>query len=498
MPPENRSIPISPARRAAYDILSRVEEGAYASILLASIPDRDLSHEDRGLAQEIVLGVLRWQKSLDYFIERYSRRPRAALDLPVLIALRMGLYQLRRLSRVPASAAVNESVNLVKRARISSAASMVNAVLRNADRRLEDVAGEGVEDPMERVAIEVSHPKWLLERWIRFLGMTQTRALALANNEPPRIAFRINTLRASIDDTLQLLTSEGAKFRHSDLVPGALVAEHGGSLAGIASTRSGRIYIQSEASQLISLLLGAEPGQSILDLCASPGSKATHIAALTSNKSWVVACDIHQQRLRILSASCEKLGVTSVDPLALNAALDLPFIDQFERFDRVLIDASCTGTGTLRENPEIKWRLTPADIARLADLQFSLLSVGAKAVKPGGRLVYSTCSIEPEENEEVVKRFLATGAPFKIAAAEIPLPDRARYSPKRPGTAETDQSTTETDQNAFSAEASPEIERDSCQPASLAKGLVTPEGFVRTFPNVHGTDGFFAAILERR
>src|SRR5215216_3590761 len=197
---------VSPARLAAFDLLRRVEaEGAYASVLIAALPQSNLSREDRALAQEITLGVLRWQRSLDYFIERYSRRPVKRLDLSVLISLRMGLYQMRHLARIPQSAAVNESVNLVKIARARSAAGMVNAVLRNAARYLQETAGEDVGDQAERESIEVSHPRWMLERWAAWLGETESRALALADNEPPLTAFRVNTLRATVDEALAYL-----------------------------------------------------------------------------------------------------------------------------------------------------------------------------------------------------------------------------------------------------------------------------------------------------
>ncbi|HVG19831.1 MAG TPA: 16S rRNA (cytosine(967)-C(5))-methyltransferase RsmB [Blastocatellia bacterium] len=449
MNPKQGKLSVSPARRAAFDILRRVEaEGAYASTLISTLPQSALSREDRALAQEIVLGVLRWQRSLDYFIERYSRRPLKRLDLSVLVSLRMGLYQIRHLSRIPQSAAVNESVNLVKIARAASAAGMVNAVLRNAARRLGEMAGEAAE-AAERAAIEVSHPTWMLERWAAWAGETELRSLALANNEPPLAAFRVNTLRATTDEALAHFRAEGLNVRPSEYVPGAFVVEGGPASALTQAAERGLIYLQDEASQLVSLLLEPESGGRILDLCAAPGSKSSHIAALTENNAWVVACDIHPHRLATLGASCRRLGVASVDAVALDGAGEMPFVEGAKKFDRVLIDAPCSGTGTLRRNPEIKWRLSPDDIPRLADLQFSLLERGAGMLAGGGRLVYSTCSIEPEENEGVVRRFIESGKPFRT------LQPRAH-------------------------------------PA-----LVTADGFVRTFPHKHGTDGFFAAVLER-
>lgn len=450
MKPRGAKPVVSPARRAAFDILRRVEaESAYSSPLVAALSESNLSREDRALAQEITLGVLRWQKSLDYFIERYSRRKTASLDLPVLISLRIGLYQLRHLTRVPASAAVNESVNLVKASRARSAHGFVNAVLRNAARHAHETAGDGITDEIERVAVELSHPRWLVERWTAQLGQAETRELAAANNRHPRTAFRVNTLKADEADTLRLLESRGVTLARSAYVPGAFVAESGSASEVQQAAASGSIYLQDEASQLVSELLGAKSGERVLDLCAAPGSKSSHLAALTDNGALIVACDIHTHRLARLAVTCNRLGADSVSPVALDATGELPFLAGAQRFDRVLIDAPCSGTGTLSRNPEIKWRLAPDAPSRLAELQLNLLRRATDVIKNAGRLVYSTCSVEEEEDEGVITRFIARGAPFRIV-----------------------------------------------KPAAHAS-LITPEGFVRTFPHRHGTDGFFAAVLER-
>ena len=445
-----RSELVSPARRAAFDILSQVEEQlAYASARVAALPESDLSQEDRALAHEIILGVLRWQLSLDYFIQRYSKRSIARIDPPVLIALRMGLYQLRHLTRVPQSAAVNESVKLVKRARLASAAPLVNAVLRKAARHLDEPAGGGLTDPLDRASVELSHPRWMLERWQSVFGQVDTRQLALANNTPPTTAFRVNTLRTSVAEALAGLKTKGVTTRESRVAPGAFVVESGSASILNRAAHEGTIYLQDEASQLVSILL--EPGSShrVLDLCAAPGSKTSHIAVLTEDKARIVACDLHHHRLSTLRATCERHGIHSVDAVAMDATRGLPFVVNGHRFDRVLVDAPCSGTGTLRGNPEIKWRLSADDLTRLPELQFTLLERGASAVAHGGRLVYSTCSIEPEENEEVVRRFLGSTTSFKL------------------------------------------------NPRNAPAGLITSDGFVRTFPHRDCTDGFFAAVLER-
>jgi 16S rRNA (cytosine967-C5)-methyltransferase len=442
---------VSPARRTAIDILQRVEAGrAFASVLIAGIPESSLTHRDRALAQELVLGVLRWQKALDYFIERYGERPLEDLDLPVLMALRLGIYQLRYLSRIPASAAVNESVNLVRRARLAGAGGLVNAVLRRAARSLADAPGEGISDSLEKLAVEVSHPAWMLERWANAFGSAEAASLALANNKAPQTAFRINPLLSGSNQALLGLQQNGVKSRPSVIAPGAFVAEHAAALGSSDAARRGWIYIQDEASQLVSLALRVEPGQRVLDLCAAPGSKTSHIAAIAGGDAMIVACDLHLHRLATLNSICSKLGASRVSALALDGTRTLPFLVRAAKFDRVLVDAPCTGTGTLRENPEIKWRLRPDDVTRIARTQLELLKQGAEVLETGARLVYSTCSIEAEENERVLEEFLEGGAPFKIVK--------------------------------------PEVSAD----------LMTADGFIRTFPHRHGCDGFFAAVLERR
>jgi 16S rRNA (cytosine967-C5)-methyltransferase len=449
MNPKQARESASPARQRAYDILLRVEtERAYAAPLIAAC-DSELSREDRALAQEIVLGVLRLQSSLDYFIGRYCERPVARLDIPVLIALRIGLYQLRNLARVPRSAAVNESVKLVKRSGTASAAGLVNAVLRKAARHPGDNPGDGIANPLERASVELSHPRWMLERWHAALGAAEARLLALANNAAPATSFRVNTLRASIDEALSDLNAKGVTVRASQLSVGGFVVESGPARLVNEAAHLGLIYVQDEASQLVSHLLEPRSGHRVLDVCAAPGSKTSHIAALTGDQAWIIASDLHPHRLRVLSATCERLGITSIDSIAVDATQPLPFIERAQTFDRVLLDAPCSGTGTLRSNPEIKWRLTSEDIMRLSELQLNLLERASATVAQAERLVYSTCSIEREENEEVVSRFLTGNAAFRAVRPKAPAE------------------------------------------------LITSDGFVRTFPHKHGCDGFFAAVLER-
>ncbi|HEY7543449.1 MAG TPA: 16S rRNA (cytosine(967)-C(5))-methyltransferase RsmB, partial [Blastocatellia bacterium] len=321
-----------------------------------------------------------------------------------------------------------------------------NAVLRNAANHPEDRAGEGIDDPLERRSVEVSHPRWMLERWMALLGEREALAFAAANNTSPPVAFRINTLKADEDETLRAMEEEGVVVEPSEFVPRAFVLRSGPASAIARRAASGHLYIQDEASQLVSLLVEAKPGHRILDLCAAPGSKTSHLAALTSNQAEIIACDIHRHRLSTLFSSCGRLGAHCVDAVALDAGGELPFT---VKFDRVLVDAPCSGTGTLRRNPEIKWRLAPEDIHRLSHLQADLLRRAAPVVAPSGRLVYSTCSMEREENEDVIRRFLESDSAFRLTKPQT------------------------------------------------HPSLVTDENFVRTFPHRHNSDGFFAAVMER-
>jgi 16S rRNA (cytosine967-C5)-methyltransferase len=433
---------VSPARLAAFEILRRVNTGGYASVLLASRAE-SLEPKDRALCHELVLGVLRYQLWLDYSIEYFAGRPIASLDLPVKLALRLGLYQLRFLSRIPPSAAVNESVNLVRYARVSSADSLVNAVLRRASREPEFDPAAAIEDPFERLAVSTSHPRWLIERWVNAFGSEETEALALANNQPAPIAFRVVRPETS-SEILAQLRATGATLEASQIAEDAWRLQGGGQLAQELA-RAGKIYFQDEASQMVAQMLDVQPGDRVLDVCAAPGSKTSQIAATSVS---VVAADIHQHRIETVKQALRTQGLANVSCVVLDGESGLPF--EGGTFERVLVDAPCSGTGTLRHNPEIRWRISAADIKELADCQLRILSNASLVVKPGGRLIYSTCSLERDENEAVITDFL----------------DRTRnFEPVR---------------------------------LKVKESLRTSAGTARTWPHRDDTDGFFVAGFSRK
>lgn len=439
----------APARRAAFEVLRRVEEeGAFASVLLAHAT-AELRTEDRGLCYELTLGVLRWQLWLDRVIEHYAGRATAGVDAPVRRALRLGLYQLRFLTRVPQSAAVNESVNLVHEAGLRSASGFVNAVLRRATREPDFDPTSTARGDLERISISTSHPAWLVARWAAEFGAGEAELIAHANNCTPPVAFRVNSLRGTEGEALGRLRAAGVETEKSRIAPGAwrVAAGAGGEVLRVLAAE-GFVYTQDEASQLVGHAVGALGGQRVLDVCAAPGSKATQIATLTRDGALVVACDLYEHRLRTVVEAAWRQNVENLVTVALDAeAARLPFADA--SFDRVLVDAPCTGTGTLRHNPEIRWRITPADIASLSARQLGILTNAARALRRGGRLIYSTCSLEREEDEAVVERFLGTHEDFRQVGANAP----AR--------------------------------------------LLTAAGAARTFPHRDDADGFYVAVLGR-
>jgi len=404
---------------------------------------------DRALCYELVLGVLRRQLWLDHLIEHYAERAPSRLDAPVTRALRLGLYQLRFLSRVPPSAVVNEAVNLAYRSRVSSAAGFINAVLRRALKEPQYDPAQSLTDPLERLSVETSHPRWLIERWTKAFGQDATEEFAHANNETPPTAFRIVAARSKGRDVVEELRAAAEELSPSEIAHGAWRIHGAGALVRKLA-QEGLIYVQDEASQLVAQVLDAKASERVLDVCAAPGSKTTHIADRAEGLKVIVAGDLYEHRLRAVLESAGRQKARSVRCVAYDATRALPFAEG--SFDRVLVDAPCTGTGTLRRNPEIRWRISERDIRDLSLRQRAILQSASRMLRPGGgRLVYSTCSVEPEENESVVASFLAEeGAAFRQVS--VPVPER----------------------------------------------LLTAAGAARTWPQRDRTDGFFIAAFERR
>jgi 16S rRNA (cytosine967-C5)-methyltransferase len=443
----------SPARTAAFEILLRVErEESYAAELLHSAPVAKLSSRDHGLATELVMGVLRWESLLDQRLAAASSQKLERLDGEVLAALRLGVYQLQFLSRVPARAAIFESVELVKAARKRSAASFVNAILRK-------IAGAGAEDVFAEIgkspdsitlARNAAHPPWLVARWIEHYGLEAARQICAHDQRVPGTSIYIHD-----DESEAELAAAGVQ-----LAPGRLLtsARHvlAGDATGARAYLEGRVNIQDEASQVVALLAGR--GEMILDCCAAPGSK-TALIARRNPRAKVFAMELHPHRARLLRSLSR---LPNVHVIAADARR-LPFSSSCQ-FDRILADVPCSGTGTLARNPEVKWRLKRDDLSDLQLRQLAILKSALAELAMGGRLVYSTCSLEREENETVVEAALDGAAEFKVVDCKRELEPMRQSG-------------------------------EVCW-QDIASLLSGP--YFRTIPGVHPCDGFFAALIERR
>lgn len=401
---------VSPARKAAFDVLRAIEvEGAMSSMLAEY--DGRLSPKDRGLCHEIVLGVLRRQIALDREIDHFANGKK--LDLAIRVILRIGLYQLRHLDRVPAYSAINESVELAKMAKRRSAAGFVNAVLRRATR--ETPQFDFIDD-IDRISFETSHPSWLLERWISSFGGERMASLANANNELPRHFFR-PIRNATIEEVAQLEQYRDSRFDH---VYSASTLDD--LLRDLLTRRA--IYLQDAGSQLVAIAVSNLIRSSFLDVCASPGGKTGLIAMLLESRPdvQITAGDVSRKRIDILRENLSAQGCSTVEIYQYDAEIAIPF--EVQSFDTVFVDAPCSGTGTIRHNPEIRYRATDAEIERHSARQLRILTNASNLVCSGGSLVYSTCSLEVAENEGVADEFVRENGEFEIC--EIELDDRFR------------------------------------------------------------------------
>lgn len=445
---------IAAARLAAYEVLRAVGTGRKDLATALAEARSPLSDErDRALAGEMATGTLRWQGAFDHLIQTYARRPLVRLDPEILEILRLGCFQLLHLDRVPASAAVNDAVNLAKKVGKGSAAPLVNALLRR-------VSGNRAALPfpprtpsdrhagLDYLETTLSHPRWLAARWLDRHGFESAEAWCRFNNEPATLTLRANRLRATRDEVALQLAEHGVETRPTRFAPDGLAVERGNPLlTPLAGT--GLFAVQDESSQLVSVVAGAAPGERVLDLCAAPGGKTLAMAADMKGSGLIVSSDLRARRIRLLADAVARSGATTVRIVRADAALDLPFS---ATFDRILIDAPCSGLGTVRRDPDIKWRRTELELVALAGTQQRILAAAAAVLRPGGSLIYSTCSSEPEENEQVVTAMLAA------------LPGFA------------------------------------CEPLSLgaAPQLIDRAGHFRTLPFRDGLEAFFAAQLVRR
>jgi 16S rRNA (cytosine967-C5)-methyltransferase len=447
---------MSNARRAAYQILLNLEKQAFFPDRLISIAlqrHMDFKEEDRALLTELVYGVLRWRGRLDWHIDQLSRVEPSKIKPEIRVLLRLALYQLLYLSRVPDHAAVNEAVKIAKSTQPPHLVGFVNALLREAVR-----CGDKWEwplpeaDPVEHLAVTTSHPRWFVRRCLEEFGLVETRSLCQANNTIGPLALRVNTHRIATATIMESLAGQGLKAEPSPYLEDAVrVTGIRQNIAALSIFEKGWIQVQDEASQVISLLLDPHPGERILDICAGFGGKSTHVAGLMRNEGEIVAVDQSPWKLEELRQNARRQHLDIIGTIT-GDALDLR-PERLGSFDRVLLDAPCSGFGTLRRKPDIKWRRHLKDPYRFSQLQKQLLDHASLFVKPGGVLIYATCTIFSEENQRVADEFGERHEGWELESIAALLPKSCRQMV------------------------------DGC--------------FFRSWPHLHGTDGFFAARWRR-
>jgi 16S rRNA (cytosine967-C5)-methyltransferase len=450
---------IAPARLAAYEILRAVSAGS-TDLPTALAAARGGLHDerDRALAAEIASGVQRWRAALDHLIVEFAKRAIDRLDPEIVEILRLSGYQLLHLTRVPAAAVVDDAVDLTKRMGKRSASGFVHAVLRAISRRRGSLPLPArPTDPADRdgvldyLSITLSHPRWLADRWHQRLGLDAAEAWMRFNNTPGAVTLRANRLQTTREALVERLAADEITVHPTAYAPDGVVVDQGHPLRG-SGQEHGWFVVQDEASQLVTLLAGDRALPRVLDTCASPGGKTTALAALMDGRGLLVACDVRDRRIDLLRRTVAASGAANVRIVQADLLQPLPFS---ATFDGVLVDAPCSGLGTLRRDPDIRWRRREQDLVPLAAAELTMLQHAALNVTPGGRLVYATCSSEPEENEGVADAFLATTPGFAPLHA-------ARASSR------------------------------------LADTLIDRRGHLRTRPDLHGLEAFFGAVFERR
>ena len=446
------------ARTASLEILNTLDQGNHT---LDTILDEVLSlypffsKKDRALLQVVVYGVLRWRARLDWIIAHFSATPLNRIDPKVMNILRLALFQIIYLDRIPASAAVNTSVEMAKSMTKPYVVRFVNGLLRNAARKYQEVYyPDSDKDPVSALAIRKSFPEWLIKRWLNQFGLKNARLLCDTINTIPPVTIRLNTLKTDRKTILKWLEKDVERAEGTPYSPdGVFISNPKRSIPNLKGFEDGMFQVQDEAAQLVTYLLHPRPGETVLDACAGLGGKTGHIAQMMKNRGTLIAMDNNEQKLLRLMSEMHRLGISSVATRIHDLSHPLDNSSK-GKFDRILLDAPCSGIGVLRRNPDAKWRTNESDLIRQSNRQTIFLGNLAHLVKPNGILVYCVCSTEPEENEAVVKGFLNRHRNFAIQNNPVTLPVKAR-------------------------------------------SLLTGNGYFKTVPHIHNMDGFFAVRLKR-
>lgn len=443
-----------PARRLAFDALKDIYRGGYADVVLhRRLAQISLSAVDRGLVTELVYGVVRRQRTLDALIDQLGKKTAQQQPLDLRVVLHLGFYQLRYLTHIPPSAAVHTSVGLAKATGQGRLSGVVNGILRQY-LRLAESDGDPLrvpEDPVAAIALQHSFPDWMVQLWYDTLGKDETPALCDCLNQPPSIDLRVNRLKMTVEAVEAELAAAHIATERLAHLPNALrLKGHVGAIQTLPGYEAGWWVVQDASAQLVSALVDPQPGEVVIDACAAPGGKTTHLAELMGDRGVVWACDRTTSRLNKVKQNISRLHLSSVKPYTGDSTTMTKFEGQG---DRVLVDAPCSGLGTLHRHADARWRQTPDTVQGLVDLQRQLLARAATWVKPGGTLVYATCTLHPQENEAQIKHFLSTHP-------------RWRLFPPEPG--------------------------------SDVAAFASAEGWIKIWPHRHHMDGFFMARLKQQ
>jgi 16S rRNA (cytosine967-C5)-methyltransferase len=435
-------------REKALEILHSVEDGAFADAFIDQAR-QTFGARDSAFILELVYGTLRNRALLDWTLDQFSSQPVAKTDAWTRNILRLGAYQLLFLDRVPASAAVNTAAELAKA--FGKKHGYVNGLLRNLDRKRKELSRPGIDDPVKRLSVLYSHPEWLVRRWVSRFGVAMAETLLRANNLHAPLVIRTNTLKTTRDELRASLESEGAKVSEVKYSPAGLEIQSSPGIQALSAFQKGLFIVQDEAAQLVGLMLAPGPGDIVLDACAAPGGKATHLAEMMQDEGTLVALEADPRRIERIRENSRRLGTTIILPVIGDASTH-----REGTYDKIFIDAPCSGVGVLRRHPDGRWNKDEKTVRERAVLQRRILENCAKLLKPGGALVYATCSTEPEENEDVITAFLSrAGSDFAIDDPRPHLPGQS-------------------------------------------KDLVDKKGVFRTYPQAMEMDGFVAVRLVRK
>lgn len=446
------------AREVALEILTRVaEDQAYSNLLLNQTLEKyKLDRLDSSLVTEIVYGTIQRKNTIDYFLQRFINKGLDKLQPWVSNLLRLSFYQLYYLDRIPPHAVVHEAVEIAKKKGHQGISGLVNGVLRNVLRSKEELILPNGLPAVKRIALQYSHPEWMVARWIKQYGERTTEQICASNNEPPKSSIRVNTLKHDRAALLELLRNQGLQAEPSEIAASGVIAKSGGNLALTDGYAAGEFSIQDESSMLVSEITDPQPGMQVLDCCAAPGGKTAHLAEKMRDTGTLIANDVHEHKKKLIESQAVRLGLECIRALVTDAAhLSERFAEG--SFDRILLDAPCSGLGVIRRKPDVKWSKNEQEIEGIADIQFSILSDIRNLVKPGGILVYSTCTLLQEENEGMIARFLEQFPEFE-----------------------------------------PDPELEAMLPEAVREKAMLSAGMVRILPHYFHSDGFFIARLKRK